>query len=79
MYVNLSQENAVPFSMMLLDISGSCLVSLIFKGEQKVKEVTTGTNVDLRKEWKNLLKNSLTLSQDSSVTLERTLTSGTTS
>ena len=40
MYVNLSQENAVPFSMMLLDISGSCLVSLIFKGEQKVKEIT---------------------------------------
>ena len=62
-----------------INISSSCLVSLIFKGEQKVKEVTTGTNVDLRKEWKNLLKNSLTLSQDSSVTLERTLTSGTTS
>ena len=73
----LSQENAIPFTMMLLDISGSCLVSFIFKGEQKVKEITWEPTLTFKERMAKLFE--ITPSQDSSVTLERTLTSGTTS
>ena len=73
----LSQENAIPFTMMLLDISGSCLVSFIFKGEQKVKEITWEPTLTFKERMAKLFE--ITLSQDSSVTLERTLSSGTTS